>query len=189
MDAIRRKRRRKRRIIASVAFLAVALGLSWFFESQSTTTVIFVSFAETEQPGVADSDLSIEGRERAAELARVLQQIDVVRGLDAIFATQHRSTRQTAEPVAELLQIPVQTMVAENIKGLRDLVLKEYRGKIILVVSLPEIMPALIKKFYGSKNVSTYAENEYDRIYVHSVPWYGKEKTLELRYGRHYEPE
>jgi len=29
-------------------------------------------------------------------------------------------------------------------------------------------------------------ENEYDNIYIVSIPWFGKTKTIRLRYGEPY---
>ena len=42
----RRKKRRKRRLQGAVLYIAIAIGLAWFFESQATTTIIFVRHAE-----------------------------------------------------------------------------------------------------------------------------------------------
>lgn len=187
MDENRRKRRRRRRIIVSALFLAVALGLAWFFESQATTTVVFVRYAETngliENPG-----LSQAGRERARELARVISDIDVVAGVDAIFATQYRSTQETAEPVAEALQIPVQVVDAKNIRGLKEMILKEYKRQIVLVITDTEALPALIRQFQGSKRLAPIADLEHDNLYIVSIPWYGKVKTLQLKYGTPFSP-
>ena len=105
MDENRRKRRRRRRIIVSVGFLAFSLTLAWIFESQATTTVVFVRYAELQPDDVSGNPgLSPSGRVRAAALSRVIGDIDVVAGIDAIFATQFRSTQETAEPVADRLQ-------------------------------------------------------------------------------------
>ena len=45
-DKDRRRRRRRRRIQVVIIYTAIALGLAWFFESQATTTIIFVRHAE-----------------------------------------------------------------------------------------------------------------------------------------------
>ncbi len=187
MDENRRKRRRRRRIIASVLFLVVAIGLAWVFESQATTTVVFVRYAETadkaENPG-----LSPAGRVRARELARVIGSIDVVAGVDAIFTTQFRRTQETAEPLASAGQVPVQVVDAEKITGLTQLILKEYKGRIVLVITDGDALPLLIREFHGSKRLAPIAAGEYDNLYIVSIPWYGKVKTLQLKYGTPYVP-
>jgi hypothetical protein len=188
VDENRRKRRRRRRIIASAVFLVIALSLAWFLESQATTTVVFVRYAETLGPEDQNPGLSPAGHERARELARVVSSIDVVAGIDAIFATQFRSTQETAEPLKEALQIPVQVVDSINVRGLRDMIQKEYKGKIILVITDAEAIPRLIRKFQGSKRLAPIAAREHDNLYLVSIPWYGKVKTLQLKYGTPYNP-
>lgn len=179
----RRRRRRKRRAAAVVIFLAMALSLAWFFESQATTTVIFVRYADPE-PGIAENPgLSAAGWTRARELARVLGDVDVIAGVDAIFATPYRPTQETAEPLARRLDLPVQVRTAEQVEPLLETILRDYKGKIVLVVTLPEVMPLLIRGLQGSKRVPPIADDEHDNLYIVSIPWYGKVKTLRLRYG------
>ncbi|MFQ5635871.1 MAG: histidine phosphatase family protein [Gammaproteobacteria bacterium] len=188
MDENRRRRRRRRRIIVSAAFLAFALTLAWIFESQATTTVVFVRYAELADPGRDNPGLSPAGRARAEELARAIGEIDVIAGVDAIFATQFRSTQETAEPLAERLQIPVQVVDSGNVDGLERMILKEYKGRIVLVISDREAIPALIQAFHGSKRLPPMADGEHDILYVVSIPWYGKVKTLRLKFGAPYLP-
>ena len=42
----KRKKRRIRRVIVALVFIAFATMLSWFFESQSTTTFVLTTHAE-----------------------------------------------------------------------------------------------------------------------------------------------
>ena len=97
----KRRRRLKRRLIAVAGFLLLATGMAWFFESQATTTVIFVRHADRVAGQDENPGLSLAGQQRAEELARVLADVDVVAGVDAIFATQYRRTQETAEPLSK----------------------------------------------------------------------------------------
>lgn len=165
--------------------MVIALGMSWFFESQATTTVIFARYADPETGTGSNPGLSPAGWVRAEELSRVLGDIDVVAGVDAVFATPYRPTQETAEPLARRLNLPVQVRPAEQVDPLLKTILKDYKGKIILVVTMPEVMPLLIRELQGSKKVPPIADNEHDNLYIVSIPWYGKVKTLRLRYGAH----
>lgn len=188
VDERRRKRRRLRRQAAVLIFLMVAFGLAWFFESQATTTVIFTRYADLE-PGAGDNrGLSAAGRARAEELARVVGDVDVVAGVDAIFATQYRYAQETAEPVARRLHLPVQVVDVNDVEGLLGKILKEYKGKVVLVVTHTERLPVLIRELHGSKKVPALGEAEHDNLYIVSIPWYGKVKTLRLKYGAPYAP-
>lgn len=188
VDERRRKRRRLRRQAAVLIFLMVAFGLAWFFESQATTTVIFTRYADLE-PGEGDNrGLSDAGRARAEELARVVGDVDVVAGVDAIFATQYRYAQETAEPVARRLHLPVQVVDVNDVEGLLGKILKEYKGKVVLVVTHTGPLPVLIRELHGSKKVPALGEAEHDNLYIVSIPWYGKVKTLRLKYGAPYVP-
>lgn len=188
MEDSRRRRRRRRRLIASAIFLSVALSLAWFFESQATTTVIFVRYAELADSVDGNPGLNEAGKRRAQELIRAIGEVDVVAGVDAIFATQYRNAQETAEPLSKYLEIPVQVVDVENVRGLEDMILREYKGKIVLVVTDRDALPALIRRFHGSKKVPPIADTEHDNIYILAIPWYGKVKTLRLKYGAPYFP-
>jgi len=189
MDESRRKRRRRNRLIASAIFLAIALALAWIFESQATTTVILVRYADVSDGLDPDSGLNQAGHERSGELARVIGDVDVVAGVDAIIATQFRNSKETAQPLADLLELPVQSIDAHNIRGLTKLILQDYKGKIVLVITNEEALPQLIQRFHGSKNLPPIEDREYDNLYIVSIPWYGKVKTLRLKYGVPYAPD
>jgi len=178
----RRRRRRQRRAGAVAAFMVLALGLAFFFESQATTTVIFVRTADVD-PGLGDDPgLSAAGAIRAEELSRVLGDVDVIQGLDVILVAPGRASRETAETLARKLNLPAQEVDTTDPDALAKRILKDYKGKIILVVAEPTAIPALIPEFQGSKKVPPMADDEYDNLYVVSIPWYGKVKTLRLRY-------
>ena len=186
-DEQRRKRRRKRRIIAIVFYLAVVAGIIWYFESQATTTIIFVRHAEKELQA-EDPSLSEAGKRRAAELARQLVDADVVAGIDAVYATPFRRTQETAQAVASKLDLPIHTYDPADNEAVLAEILKTYKGKIILVVGHSNTLPTLIADLGASKKVPPIDEDEYDNIYVISIPWSGKTKTIRLRYGDPYLP-
>lgn len=179
----KRRRRRQRRAGAVVAFMILALGLAFFFESQATTTVILVSNADLAGGVAEDPGLSPSGAIRAEELSRVLKDVDVVQGLDAILVGPGKALRETAEPLAKALNLPIEQVDTGNMRPLAEHILKAYKGEIVLVVTSPAVLPELIPRFQGSKNVPDLADAEYDNLYIVSIPWYGKVKTLRLRYG------
>lgn len=185
-EAERRKKRRRRRIQIIIIYSAIAVGLAWFFESQATTTVIFVRHAEKAQTPAEDPGLSLAGRRRVAELTRQLVDADVVAGIDAVYSTPYRRTLETARPIADALGLAIHRYdPAENEAVLED-ILKRYKGKIILVVAHSNTVPTLIADLGASKKVPPIAENEYDNLYLVSIPWFGKTKTIRLRYGEPY---
>lgn len=183
-DAKRRRRRRRLQIL--IVYTAIAIGLAWFFESQATTTMIFVRHAEKADLPGADPGLSDTGQERVAELTRQLVDADVVAGVDAIYVTQYRRTEETAQPLADALDLPINRYDAADTEEILETILKRHKGKIILVVAHSDTLPVLIANLGASKKVPPIAEDEYDNIYIISIPWFGKTKTIRLRYGEPY---
>ena len=185
-DTARRQRRRRRRIQIIVVYTAIAIGLAWFFESQATTTVIFVRHAEKALTPEGDPGLSPAGQRRVAELTRQLVDADVVAGVDAVYSTPFRRTEETARPVAEALGLPLNSYDAADTEAIMERIVRDHKGKIILVVGHSNTVPALIGNMGASKKVPEINEAEYDNIYIVSIPWFGKTKTIRLRYGEPY---
>ena len=185
----RRRRRRRRRIQAIVIYTAIAVGLAWFFESQATTTMIFVRHAERAGPSADDPGLTPAGQRRAAELVRQLVDADVVAGIDAIYSTPYRRTRETAQPVADALGLPINIYDPSDNEAVLETILKNHKGKIILVVAHSNTLPTLIADLGASKKVPPIAETEYNNIYIISIPWFGKTKTIRLHFGEPYTGE
>ena len=184
----RRKRRRRRRIQVIIIYTAIAVGLAWFFESQATTTVIFVRHAEKAAEPADDPGLSPAGQRRVAELTRQLVDADVVAGVDAVYSTPYRRSEETARPVAEALGLPVHSYDAADTEAIMEFIVREHKGKIILVVGHSNTLPRLMADMGASKKVPEIAEDEYDNIFIVSIPWFGKTKTIRLRYGEPYIP-
>ena len=187
-DIERRKRRRRRRIQVIVIYTAIAICLAWFFESRATTTIIFVRHAEKSAMPADDPGLSPAGQRRVAELTRQLVDADVVAGVDAVYSTPYRRTDETARPIAEALNLPISSYDAADTEAIMEHIVKVHKGKVILVIGHSNTLPALIGNMGASKRVPEIAEDEYDNIYIVSIPWFGKTKTIRLRYGEPYAP-
>ena len=182
----RRRVRRTRRIQVFVIYTAIAVGLAWFFESQATTTIIFVRHAEQTSHDDADPSLSDAGKRRVAELTRQLADADVVAGIDAIYSTSYKRSTETVQPLADRLDLPINIYDAADTEAVLETILKTHKGEIIVVVGHSNTVPVLIANLGASKNVPTIARGEFDNIYIISIPWFGKTKTIRLRYGDPY---
>lgn len=182
----KRRRRRKRKIQIIMAYVLVAIGLAWFFESQATTTIIFVRHAEESSLNEEKSSLTKEGEIRSAELARQLVDADVIAGVDAIYSTSFQYSKQTALPISKALNIPIEIYDISDTELIIEDIIKQHKGKIILVVGHNNTIPLMIGNMGASKDVPKIEDNEYDNIYLVSIPWFGKTKTIRLRYGVPY---
>jgi broad specificity phosphatase PhoE len=183
--ATRTPKRRGSRLIPVTIYLVVCLLLAWFFESQATTTIIFVRNADVDVTTAANGDpsLSTLGHRRAELLADALADIDVVAGVDAIYASEFRRTQQTAAPIARRLELDVQIRDPYQVEEFMATVLDEHKGEIVLVVTHGDILAPLVEELHGSKNIPPMDDVGDDNIYIVSIPWFGKVKTLRLHYG------
>ena len=103
----KRKKRQLRKVAFGILFIGFSVLLAWFFESQATTTVLLTTHTEIRSDLQTNPGLTDEGTKRAKALQRMLSSVDVVSGIDVIFATQHRATQETAEPISRNLDIPI----------------------------------------------------------------------------------
>jgi broad specificity phosphatase PhoE len=179
-----RKRRRQRRAYTLLAYAVVVFALAWYFDSHATTTIIFVRHADTDQAMSANADPSLNavGRARAEWLADYLELVDVVAGPDAIYVSEFKRTQQTAAPLADRLGIEPVVADHYDVVGFMKSVLSEHKREIVLVVSHSDAIAPLVEELHGSKNISDFAPDEYDRVLIVTIPTYGKVKTLQLSY-------
>ena len=185
-DQERRRNRRLRRLQVIVLYTAIAVGLAWFFELQATTTIIFVRHAEQVRDSGDNPSLSDAGIRRVAELTRQLVDADVVAGIDAIYSTPLNRAEETARPLADALDLPINSYDPADTEDVLTTILKAHKGKIILVVGHSNTVPLLIANLGASKKVPAISHGEFDNIYIISIPWFGKTKTIRLRYGEPY---
>lgn len=164
-------------------FTVACVGLAWFFESQATTTLIFVRHADKAATPVDDPSLSVAGQRRAEALASVLADVDVVASVDAIYTTQYRRTADTARPLAALVDVDMGVFDPSDLEFAVNQIVANHKGEIVLVVGHSNTIAPMIAELGGSKKLPKIRESEYDNLYVVTIPWFGKVKTLRLRYG------
>lgn len=183
----RRKRRRpqlKRVPVVLVSYFLFVLLVAWYFENQATSTLIVVRHAEKANVPGEDPPLSAEGRSRAQLLAEMLADVDVVAGVDAIYVTPFRRSEETARPLADRLGLSLNIYQPQELEQLERTIESNHKGQIVLVVGHSNTVPAIVAQFSGSKKIRPLAEDQYDDLFVLSMPWFGKVKTLSLKYGQ-----
>ena len=184
--SLRRRRRRRLRLIPIIGYAVVALGLAYFLGEQPSTTVLFVRHADTDAAMGGPNDdppLNARGRQRAELLADFLQKVDVTGSVNAIYASDKRRTQETAAPLAMRLNIPVEIDDHLDTKGFMDRMTRRHGGDIVLIVSHSNTIQPLIDELHGSKNLKPFASDEFNRLYIVTIPRpLGKVKTLELTY-------
>jgi phosphohistidine phosphatase SixA len=167
-------------VLPLLLFIALIWAAVWLFDARATTVVFVVRHAETESGADADPNLGVDGRERAARLARVLSQAQPVRGVDAIFASEFRRTHQTVTPLSETLALPVNLVPSAAWDGLAKRITREHRGEYVLVAGSANTVPQLVEELSGVE--VTLREDEHDTMFIVFVPQISKTKVVRIRY-------
>ncbi len=109
----------------------------------------------------SDSPLSADGRARAERLAQVLRDARIT----TIFVTEFQRTAQTAQPLADLLKLPVVKTPAGDpgalVTRLRALGPRDRA----LVVSHSDRLPILLNDLAGAVNIAIPG-SEYGDLFV-----------------------
>jgi broad specificity phosphatase PhoE len=185
LSARQRQRRLRRRAISLFVYGLIVFGLAWYFDSQTTTTIIFVRHADTNAAAMdgGDQPLNERGMARSELLAEFLSDIDVLAGVDAIYASEFKRTQQTAAPLAERLGLEVQLANHDDVVGFMRDVQSDHKGRIVLVVTHSNVLAQLVAELHGHQSIPEIAPDEYDNVYIVTIPLYGKVKTLGLPYA------
>jgi broad specificity phosphatase PhoE len=187
-----RRRRRRLRLIPIVGYTIAALGLAYFLGERPSTTVMFVRHADTDAAMTGpddDAPLNARGRARAELLADFLADVDVVAGVDAIYASDKRRTQETAAPLAKRLDLDIRIADHLDTDGFMEHVLEEHAGQIVLIVSHSNTIAPLIDELHGSKNLPPFGPDDFGDLYIVTIPRpLGKVKTLRFHYGEPPEP-
>ena len=138
----------------AVLVLLAALGCA-----RQPTTVLIVRHAEKMTSGT-DPDLSPAGVARAQALAAVVAHA----GVEAVYVTQYRRTKETAAPLhLPMVEVPINLNApCDYPKRLADAITSR---KVVLVVSHSNVIPAVIEELAHVK-VPPLGDAEYDRLYV-----------------------
>ncbi|MEP7008728.1 MAG: phosphoglycerate mutase family protein [Acidobacteriota bacterium] len=167
-------------VLASALFARPAAAAS-----AQITTLVIVRHAEKATDDPRDPTLSPAGQERAQDLAKALDGAAV----SAVYVTEFKRTRLTAEPTAQHFALTIETrprgdqqpdVYATDQVGK---ILKKNAGKVVLIVGHSDTVPAMVKVLTG-KTVPPIEETEFDRLYVVEVPKTGPARLIATRYGR-----
>ncbi len=168
---------------AAAAAIVAAIILAYLlaYRSATTTIVVLARHAEKEAGSIQDPPLSAEGEQRAQRLAQMFGQGSGVGHLDAIYVSDARRTQQTAAPLAERLGKQPIVIPAADIKGTAARVLHDHAGGVVLIIGHSNTVPALIRELSGIE-VPPMGADEYDTLYVVSIPSFGHARMLRMQY-------
>lgn len=159
-------------------YLSILIILLLACESRKEqTTFILVRHAEKANDGTEDPPLTPEGEARARRLAYMLKDTP----LAAIYSTNFRRTRSTAQPVADLKNLPVKTYEAHQPDVIGD-ILRENQGATVLITGHSNTIPWTANLLIGTEVYKDYVESEYGIMLIVTVVEGGKGTALRVNY-------
>lgn len=166
----------KRVLLFFIATLLVFSGTAQSNKEENQLVIFLVRHAE-KVDNSRDPELSEAGRLRAQDLAETLKSAQI----EHVHSTDYIRTRETAKPTSKLIQSNIEIY---NPRALQDLVekLKKPGGR-HLVVGHSNTIPALVELLGGESGTPIVEKNEYDRLYILTIPTDGQVSTVLMRYG------
>jgi broad specificity phosphatase PhoE len=180
--------RRRRPFLAPLWLLALAgivflISAFWYWNSATTTTVVLIRHAEKQVGAISDAPLSPPGEVRAARLAQMFGDASTFGRVQKIYVTDTRRTQQTAAGVAQRLGLTPEIVTAKtDSTELARRVLRENRGGRALVVGHSNTVPEIVAALSDDQGVPAIGEEEFDTLYVVTVPSIGRASVLRLKY-------
>ncbi|WP_375435505.1 histidine phosphatase family protein [uncultured Hymenobacter sp.] len=132
------------------------------------TTIYIVRHAEKDlTPNLPDPSLTPEGQQRALALRDTLLRR---KPWAAVFSTATSRTRTTAEPLAQVLKLPIQDYDPKQLPALARRIRQSYPGETVLVVGHSNTILETAEAFGAPRPVPTIGDNEYDYLLEVKLP-------------------
>lgn len=172
--------RRAFSVAASLMVLGATFGILGAQAPAPATTVILVRHAEKSSTPSADPPLTEQGEARARDLLAALRNS----GVSVIITTQFLRTKSTAEPVAAALGITPEVVAASGATHVQAVAaaIRKHAGQTVLVVGHSNTIPAIIAAL-GAPEPPPICDEEYDDLYVATVPPAGPARLILAKYG------
>jgi phosphohistidine phosphatase SixA len=148
-----------------------------------TTKVYIVRHAEKSANPPQDPDITPEGRIRAEDLARELNNNSITQ----VYSTDTRRTRQTAEPFSMQSGIPIQLYKNDTLLKFLYHVLDAEKNTLIVGHSNTTLQ--MLKELGLHPSIKTIPDNDYDNLFIVTLKSKGGPggyhlKLREKTYGR-----
>jgi broad specificity phosphatase PhoE len=136
------------------------------------TTVLVVRHAEKQLDQGDDPPLTDKGIARARLLAKLLARTKPA----AIYATEWRRTKDTVQPLADAVAVPIRTVDAKDTAGLAKKIAAEHEGQTVVVAGHSNTVNKLIAAL-GGPAFPDLEDSDYDNLFVVTIS--GAEAKLE----------
>ncbi len=154
-----------------------------YWNSATTTTIVIIRHAEKQIGTIDDAPLSPQGEQRATRLAQMFGDPEAFGRVKQIYVTDTRRSQQTAAGLAQRLGLkPVVLDGTASAGEIARRVLRENRGGLALVIGHSNTVPQIVQELSDAQQVPAIGEEEFDTLYVVTVPTIGKASVLRMKY-------
>jgi broad specificity phosphatase PhoE len=180
--------RRRRTFLAPLWLLALAgillaAAAIIYWNSATTTTIVLLRHAEKQVGTPDDAPLSPQGELRATRLAQMFGDAEAFGRVKQIYVTDTRRSQQTVASLAQRLNLKPVVVDAQTSSGdLARRLLRENRGGLAIVVGHSNSVPQLVARLAQADKVPAIGEEEFDTLYVVTVPTIGRASVLRMKY-------
>lgn len=148
--------------------------------SHAQEAIFLIRHAE-QMIDVEDPPLTEAGQKRAIAWADILQKSDI----KVVYTSKKRRTKQTGEPIAQALSIPLQSVSRKDVSQLVDLIRTQNANDRVLIVSHTRQMPKIFNELGLSAEVTkkaTFTKAEYGNLFIFVPEGENGGMVLQLRY-------
>ena len=154
------------------AILIILLTFQPILSAQAVAegTVFVIRHGEKATDG-NDPPLTDAGRERAANWAKMLQDV----AIDVVITSDARRTRETGDILADALKVSRVEHPIADVAGLLDLITFDHEGDQVVIVGHTETIPSILSGL-GVSEPLELDQADFARIFVVSDP--GEDASL-----------
>jgi broad specificity phosphatase PhoE len=170
-----------KRVVAVLLLLACGV-VSCDRARQGSTVVLIVRHAE-KASDADDSPLTEAGAQRAQALVRAAGDA----GVSAIYATQLKRNRDTAQPLAQRLGVGV-TEMPVNLQNPGDYgkrlaadILEKHRGQTVVVVGHGNTVASIVEGLTG--RAASLGDIQYSDMFIVTIPPTEPAGVIKAQYG------
>jgi broad specificity phosphatase PhoE len=127
--------------------------------AQAQETVFLIRHAERDW--AEDGGLVEEGRQRANAWGEALADAE----LDVIITSEKRRTRETGQPIADMLDVPILAISRYDFDGLLETLAADYGDDRVLIVSHSSSIPQILR-LMGHPDSVYIPKTDYDDLFV-----------------------
>jgi len=146
-----------------------------FSQEHGVSTIILLRHAEKADDGTKDPPLNTAGIERSQKIAAMLKDTQV----DAIFSTNYKRTRETAQPIAEMKNLTIQSYEPRNSESMAQ-ILESHKGKTVVMIGHSNTVPWTANYLVGKETYQNLDDNDYNDMLIVSLWDRGNAKVVWL---------